>query len=121
MQADLRTVRKFDILFKTMFYGTISRWSSRMPITTSPVVSSFMAGTPDAYPEPWAEGEKIWNIPVGWGFGGGEVVGRVSNPTTEKFTIHEDGRFRIEKYNHWAERNIYGLIWLDGNLVLWPW
>ena len=79
------------------------------------------AGTPDAYPEPWTEGVKSWNIPVGWGFGGNDVVGCVSDPTTQIFTIHEDGRFRIEKYNHWAERNIYGLIWLDGNLVLWPW
>ena len=79
------------------------------------------AGTSDAYPEPWAEGVKSWDIPVGWGFGGNDVVGRVSDPTKQIFTIHEDGRFRIEKYNHWAERNIYGLIWLDGTLVLWPW
>ena len=91
------------------------------PVADSGYWGEDMAGTPDAYPRPWAEGEKVWDIPVGWGFGGNDVVGRVSNPTTQTFTIHEDGRFRIEKYDHWAERSIYGFIWLDGHLVFWPW
>lgn len=75
------------------------------------------SGHPGAYVTPWSEGEKTWEIPVGWGFGGSNVVARLHpNPTRQKFTMHANGTFRIEKYGHSAERSIWGFVWLDG----WP-
>ena len=78
------------------------------------------AGHAAAYGSPWTEGEKEWDIPVGWGFGGQSVVGTISpNPTTQKFEIHADGSFKITKYGHSAERNTLGFIWVDGSLFWW--
>ena len=80
------------------------------------------AGHADAYDKPWSEGEKEWDIPIGWGFGGQTVVGAINpNPTTQKFVMHSNGTFKIKKHGHSAERNTFGLIWVDGRMVWWPW
>ena len=40
----------------------------------------------------------------------------VPNPTTQEFRLQSNGTFRIRKFGHEAERSVYGLIWIDGEL-----
>ena len=80
------------------------------------------AGYRSSYGSPWSEGEKVWDIPIGWGFGGRTVAGSITPlPTKQKFEIHANGTFKITKHDHSAERNVLGMIWVDGSLVAWPW
>ena len=81
------------------------------------------AGTREAYSQPWMDGWKSWPIPMGWGYGA-DVLGRFRNyPTFQTYTLSSDGTFRIDKFDHWAERNTLGMVWVDGSLQLspWPW
>ena len=74
------------------------------------------AGHRVAYQQPWTEGWKSWPIPMGWGFGV-DVLGHFDpNPTSQTFTLHTNGTFRIEKFNHWAERAVTGEIIVDGRV-----
>ena len=74
------------------------------------------AGRRIAYQQPWTEGWKSWPIPMGWGFGV-DVLGHFDpNPTSQTFTLHTNGTFRIEKFNHWAERAVTGEIIVDGRV-----
>ena len=81
------------------------------------------AGTHEAYSQPWQDGWKSWPIPMGWGYGIG-VLGRFKDyPTFQTYTLSSDGTFRIEKFGHWAERNMLGMVWVDGSLQIssWSW
>ena len=67
------------------------------------------------YPQPWIEGWKEWQIPVGWGDLNHTLKGRIQpNPTTQLFTIAPDGTATIRKYNHTIERRIDNSVYLDG-------
>ena len=79
-------------------------------------VMSDMAGRRTSYSTPWIEGIKEWTIPMAWGAGGVVEVPFVPNPTTQEFRLQSNGTFRIRKFGHEAERSVYGLIWIDGEL-----
>lgn len=54
----------------------------------------------------------------------GAMAGRFRGyPTFQTFTLSSDGTFRIDKFDHWAERNTLGMVWVDGSLLVnpWPW
>ena len=75
------------------------------------------AGRRGKYEEPWSEGSKEWPIPMDWGRSS-MTVGRFrTNPTSQGFVLHANGTFRIEKFNHSAERTISGQAWCDDNPV----
>ena len=72
------------------------------------------AGHSVSYSPPWINGMKVWQIPMGWGTGGDSVAGQFDpNPTTQTFSLTEDGTFTIRKFNHEATRNIHGSIWCE--------
>ena len=69
------------------------------------------------YPEPWSNGWKEWNIPVGWGDGLKNLKGEISPmPTKQRFTISEDGSSSVEKYGNKIERRIDNRVYLNGVL-----
>lgn len=71
----------------------------------------------------WPQLSAAWPIPMGWGYGIG-VLGRFKDyPTFQTYTLSSDGTFRIEKFGHWAERNMLGMVWVDGSLQIssWSW
>ena len=74
-------------------------------------------GRSTTYPQPWLEGWKIWEIPVGWGDALHVLKGQVQpNPTTQVFTIDTNGTATIEKYGHIIERRIDNKVFKDGVL-----
>jgi hypothetical protein len=69
------------------------------------------------YPEPWSEGWKEWNIPVGWGDGFKNLKGEISPmPTKQRFTIGVDGSASVEKYGNKIERHVNNKVYLNGVL-----
>ena len=83
---------------------------------SSGYVMSDRAGRRTSYSAPWTAGTKEWAIPMAWGAGGVVEIPFVPNPTTQKFTLQENGTFKIRKFGHEAERSVYGIIWIDGEL-----
>ena len=83
---------------------------------SSGYVMSDRAGHRTSYSTPWIAGIKEWAIPMAWGAGGVVEVPFVPNPTTQEFRLQSNGTFRIRKFGHEAERSVYGLIWIDGEL-----
>ena len=83
---------------------------------SSGYVMSDKAGRRTSYSTPWTSGSKQWAIPMAWGEGGVVEIPFVPNPTTQEFFLQSNGTFKIRKFGHEAERNIYGLIWKDGEL-----
>lgn len=83
---------------------------------SSGYVMSDKAGRRTSYSTPWIAGTKEWAIPMAWGAGGVVEIPFVPNPTTQKFFLQSNGAFKIRKFGHEAERNIYGLVWKDGEL-----
>ena len=75
------------------------------------------AGRSTPYPEPWSAGRKEWRIPVGWGDYQKQLKGRIQpQPTTQVFTIQEDGTATVSKYGHVIERHTNNDVYLDGVL-----
>ena len=83
---------------------------------SSGYVMSDKAGRRTSYSTPWIAGSKKWAIPMAWGEGGVVEIPFVPNPTTQEFFLQSNGTFKIRKFGHEAERNIYGLVWKDGDL-----
>lgn len=86
-------------------------------VSSSGYVMSDKAGRRTSYQEPWTSGWKEWDIPMEWGEGGVVQVPFNPNPTTQRFELQSDGFFTIRKHGHYAERNVLGLKWCDGELV----
>ena len=74
------------------------------------------AGRASRYDPPWIQGSKTWPIPMAWSpLPDANFMQLFSpNPTSQHFSISPDGTFRIEKFNHWAERQISGSISVGG-------
>ena len=83
---------------------------------SSGYVMSDKAGRKTSYSTPWMAGSKQWAIPMAWGEGGVVEIPFVPNPTTQEFYLQSNGTFKIRKFGHEAERNVYGLVWKDGEL-----
>ena len=83
---------------------------------SSGYVMSDKAGRRTSYSAPWMTGTKVWAIPMEWGAGGVVEIPFNPNPTTQEFHLQSNGTFKIRKFGHEAERSIYGLIWIDGEL-----
>lgn len=77
------------------------------------------AGRASRYDPPWIQGSKTWPIPMAWSpLPNTNFMQMFSpNPTSQHFSISSNGTFRIEKFNHWAERPIRGPILVDGVAV----
>jgi hypothetical protein len=76
------------------------------------------AGRRTAYPKPWEEGCKEWDIPIGWGDVLGNIKGQIYPvPTKQRFTIATDGSATVEKYGNIIERQINNNVYLNGVLV----
>lgn len=74
-------------------------------------------GRKTTYPQPWLSGWKEWQIPIGWGDISHTLKGRITpNPTSQRFTIENNGTSTIRKYNHIIERRINNEVYLDGSL-----
>lgn len=72
-------------------------------------------GRSTSYPEPWSSGWKEWRIPVGWGDYLKTLKGRIlPSPTTQVFTVAEDGTATVSKYGHTIERRTDNKVILDG-------
>ena len=72
-------------------------------------------GRSTSYPEPWSSGRKEWRIPVGWGDYLKTLKGRIlPSPTTQVFTVEEDGTATVSKYGHTIERRTDNKVFLDG-------
>ena len=85
-------------------------------VHSSGYVMSDKAGRGTSYQQPWSYGTKEWAIPMAWGNGVDVSVPFSPNPTTQLFTLQENGTFSIRKHGHEATRNTLGLIWCDGEL-----
>ena len=74
------------------------------------------AGRASRYDPPWVQGSKTWSIPMAWSPEPDDRFMQMfsPNPTSQHFSISSNGTFRIEKFNHWAERPIHGSILVDG-------
>lgn len=72
------------------------------------------AGRRTSYATPWSTGSKTWDIPMSWGAGGVVEILFAPNPTTQVFLLQDDGTFTIRKFGNEAERNVWGLIWKNG-------
>ena len=69
------------------------------------------------YPQPWSDGWKEWEIPVGWGDLHHTLKGQMfPNPTTQRFTLSADGTATVRKYGHIIERRINNNVYKDGVL-----
>ena len=74
------------------------------------------AGRSGRYDPPWIQGSKTWPIPMAWSPTPNDYFMQMfsPNPTMQHYEISSNGTFRIEKFNHWAERPISGAIVVDG-------
>ena len=74
-------------------------------------------GRRTAYPPPWSDGWKEWDIPVGWGDALHVLKGRfVPDPTSQLFTLDAEGTASIIKYGHVIERRTNNVVYVDGVL-----
>lgn len=86
-------------------------------VLSSGYVMTDKAGRRTSYDTPWSAGWKEWAVPMEWGEGGAISVLFSPNPTTQRFELQSDGHFTVRKHGHYAERNVLGLKWCDGELV----
>lgn len=68
--------------------------------------------------EPWSYGWKSWVIPMEYGWSG-VAYGRIlpDPPTTQDYTLYENGTLKIKKFQYEAKRNIYNIITINGKVV----